>query len=132
MNTLRAKVSTIKSMDNLALVSFSFGKQKLEMISLGLSQTLKEGSTVILGVKATSITIAKEFQGRISTTNQLEARVESVKNGKLLSSIRVKIENSVLESLITSEASSLLHIKKGDAVLVFIKASDLSIIEEEV
>ena len=129
MNSLQAKVTTLESMENLALVSFSMGEQKLQMVSLGLPKSIKKGSDVLLGVKATNISIAKNLNGIISTSNQLKARVETLSNGKLLSTIQLRVEDTLLESIITSEASLLLNLQEGDAVMVLIKASDLSLLK---
>jgi len=129
MNSLQAKVTTLESMENLALVSFSMGEQKLQMVSLGLPKSIKKGSDVLLGVKATNISIAKNLSGIISTSNQLKARVETLSNGKLLSTIQLRVEDTLLESIITSEASLLLNLQEGDAVMVLIKASDLSLLK---
>ena len=129
MNFLKAKVRVLKSMENLTLLTLSMGDQELKMVSLGLPKDIEQGSTVLLGVKATNITLAKNLQGEISTSNQLFAQVESVKNGEILSTIKLKIEDSFLESVITETASSRLCLQSGDSVLVLIKASDLSILE---
>ena len=129
MNRLEAKVESIKSMEKLTLVNFSFNKQELQMISLGLSSEVKVGSSVVLGVKSTSISLAKNLQGSISTSNKIECVVGSVDNGKLLTSVELEIGDASLESLITQEASLSMNLQAKDEITVLIKASDLSILE---
>ena len=129
MNRLDARVKSIRSMENLSIVSFSFYKQTLQMMSLGLSSEVKEDSLVVLNVKATSIALAKNLKGSISTPNQIECRVQSVDDGELLTSVVLEIDDARLECIITKEASLLMNIQEKDEVLALIKESDLSILE---
>jgi len=129
MNRMNAKVDSLKSMQNLAIVRFRFGEYFLEMMSLGVHSKVKPGSEVLLGVKATAITLAKDFEGSISTSNRLECSVKSVNNGELLSSIELRIGDATLESVITKEASLAMDLQVDDKVMILIKASDLSILE---
>jgi len=129
MNSLHAQVSSIKSMQNLSIVKFSMQNHTLEMMSLGTQKSVKIGSHVLLGVKATSISLAKDLKGKITTSNQIECIVQSVDNGTLLSSIQLCVGDGFLESVITKDSSLFLDVQKGDKILALIKASDLSILE---
>ena len=129
MNRVNAKVDSINSIKNLAIVHFRLGEYSLEMMSLGVHSKVKPGSEVLLGVKATAITLAKDFEGSISTSNRLECSVKSVDNGELLSSIELLVGDATLESVITKEASIAMDLQIDDKVTALIKASDLSILE---
>lgn len=128
MNTIIAKVAKIDSVENLNIVSFDFLGETLTMMSLDLSQEIKIGVEVELTAKATHIAIAKEFSGDISYSNQIKAKISAVNNGELLSSVKSDVKGTVLESIITLNSSKRMNLKTGDEVTIFIKASELSIL----
>lgn len=129
MNKIEAIISQIDNIDNLNIVQFDFSGIKLKMMSLDLNEKIKIGKKVILIVKATNILLAKDFKGMVSFSNQFKAIIDDVDNGKLLSSISLKIKNINLESIITQTSSLKMDLKKDDKIIVLIKASDLSIYE---
>jgi len=129
MNTLIATVTKIDNIDNLNIVNFDFSDQTLSMMSLDLSDDIKIGTKVKLITKPSYIAIAKEFSGILSYSNQLKAKIKELENGKLLSSVKLQIEEFVLESIITFESSKKMDLKEGDEVTAFIKASELSILK---
>ncbi len=129
MNTLVATVTKIDNIDNLNIVNFDFSNQTLSMMSLDLSDDIKIGTKVELITKPSHIAIAKEFSGILSYSNQLKAKIKTVENGKLLSSIKLSVEEFVLESIITLQSSKKMDLKAGDEVTAFIKASELSILK---
>ena len=129
MNTLIATVTKIDNIDNLNIVKFDFSGQTLSMMSLDLSDDIKIGTKVKLITKPSYIAIAKEFSGILSYSNQLKAKIKELENGKLLSSVKLQIEEFVLESIITFESSKKMDLKVGDEVTAFIKASELSILK---
>ncbi len=129
MNKIDAKVEAIESLENITVVSFSSFGQALKMMSLELDKNIKIGSKVTLGVKASSISIAKNLSTELSISNQLQTTVISVNNGILLTSIKLRFEDFILESIITLESSKRLSLHEGDTVIALIKSSDLSILE---
>jgi len=129
MNTFIATVTKIDTIDNLNIVNFEFSDQTLSMMSLDLSDDIKIGTKVKLITKPSYIAIAKEFSGILSYSNQLKAKIIELENGKLLSSVKLQIEEFVLESIITFESSKKMDLKVGDEVTAFIKASELSILK---
>lgn len=129
MNTLIATVTKIDTIDNLNIVNFDFSDQTLSMMSLDLSDDIKIGTKVKLITKPSYIAIAKEFSGILSYSNQLKAKIIDIENGKLLSSVKLQIEEFLLESIITFESSKKMDLKVGDEVTAFIKASELSILK---
>ncbi|WP_418184681.1 TOBE domain-containing protein [Aliarcobacter vitoriensis] len=122
-----ARVKSIQNKDNLNIVEFDFHNNTFKMMSLDLSSNLQIGSKVELLVKPTNIVISKNHIENISLSNQALAIITDIQNGELLSSIKLKIEDTTLESIITKESSIRLNLKKDDEINILIKASDLSI-----
>ena len=129
MNKFKASITKIQNVENLNIVNFDFAGQSLSMMSLDLNEKIKVGTQVLLTAKPTHIAIAKEFSGDISYSNQLNAKIVEINNGELLSSIKLSSGDATCESIITKNSSLRMKLKKGDNVLLFIKASELSIKE---
>ena len=131
MNTLKATITDIKSVDNLNIVTFKSNGLPLKMMSLDLSNSIEIGKDVVLYVKPTAVGIGKNISGMFSYSNRLNAVVESIDNGELLSSIGLRIYNTILESIITVDSSKAMELKVQDEVVVLIKSSDLYIMKEK-
>ena len=129
MNRISAKVTAIESVDSVSIVAFEAAGQPMRMMSLELDGMLEAGDSVTLGVKASSIALAKVMEGEFSISNRLECAVESVTEGQLLCSVKLRFAGALLESVITRESAERLHIRVGDTVTALIKASDVSILE---
>ena len=130
MSQIKAIITQIDYIDNLHIVTFDFYGYSLKMMSLELGDDIKAGREVRLGIKPTHIAIAKDFSGIVSYANQLKATIQSIENGQLLTSLKLGLKgNAVLESIITLDSSKKMDLKTGDEVTVFIKASELSIME---
>ncbi len=128
MNSLIARVVKIDNIDNLNVVNFDFLDQNLSMMSLDLSDNIRVGSRVELIANPSHVAIAKDFNGLLSYSNQLNAKIVSLENGKLLSSIKLLVGEVILESIITFNSSKKMNLKIGDEVKALIKASELSIL----
>jgi len=129
MNELKAIVSNIQSVDSLNIIQFDYTGTTLTMMGLELPN-IKIGSKVILSVKPTHIAIAKDFNGNISLSNIIKAKIKELNNGKLLSSIVLEIkEQIIMQSIITYNSSKRMNLKVADEVVMLIKASDLFIKE---
>ncbi|MCF6340586.1 MAG: TOBE domain-containing protein [Sulfurimonas sp.] len=129
MNTIIAEVKEIKSVDNLHIIKFYFAGTILSMMSLELDENIKVGVKVKLIAKSTHIAIAKEFSGEVSYSNQLDAKIVHVENGELLSSIKIQVWETTLESIITKDSSERMNLHVGDTITALIKANELSIVE---
>ena len=129
MNTIKASVSNIQSVDNLSIVTFEVDGIWMQMMSLGLNTPIKIGSKVLLGVKSSNVLIAKDLSGMLSASNQLTCRVKSVNNGELLSSVKLTFGDDTIQSVITKNSSLKMNLMVGDEVLAIIKSSELSILE---
>ena len=127
MSQLVATIKKINSIDNLNIVEFDFHGLTLKMMSLDLNADIQVGKKVKLSVKPTNISIAKNLIGEISLSNQIVATIENLENGQLLSSISLKVHNTILESIITVDSSKRMNLQIGESVTILIKASNLSI-----
>ena len=127
MSQLVATIKKINSVDNLNIVEFDFNGLTLKMMSLDLNDDVKIGKKVELSVKPTNISIAKNLIGEISLSNQIVATIENLENGQLLSSVSLKVHNTLLESIITVDSSKRMNLQIGEVVTILIKASNLSI-----
>lgn len=127
MSYLIATVQEIQNSSNLNIVTFDFKGQTLSMMSLDLNAKVKVGTRVKLLIKPTHIALGKNFNGELSYSNQLHTTIVSIENGELLSSIELKIFDTILESIITLNSSKNMKLTVGENVTAFIKASDLSI-----
>jgi len=132
MSSLIAIVSSIENCDNLHIVKFDFHGESLSMMSLDLSESIEVGVAVKLIIKPSHIAIAKDFSGEVSYSNRLETTISSCQNGKLLTSIKLKLFDATLESIITLNSSLKMNLQVGDKVTAFIKASEISIGEIDV
>ncbi len=129
MNELKAIVSNIQSVDSLNIIQFDYAGIILTMMGLELPN-IKIGSKVILSAKPTHIAIAKDFNGNISLSNIIKAKIKELNNGKLLSSIVLKVKEQItMQSIITYNSSKRMNLKVADEVAMLIKASDLFIKE---
>ena len=123
------KIIEIQNVDNLHIVKFDFYGQTLSMMSLELKDNIQVGKEVILKTKATSIAIAKNFSGELSYSNKLNSKIIDIQNGKLLTSIKLQTNDTILESIITKDSSLRMNLEVGDDVVALIKANEISIEE---
>ena len=128
MNTLKAQVTQIDSMDNLTIVKFDYEGTALSMMSLGLKD-VKVGSQVILSINASHIAIGKDLKGDISLSNRFDCVIKALDKGKLLSSLKLSINDDSLSSIITTSSVNRLNLNVGDEVQALVKASEISIKE---
>lgn len=128
MNTLKAQVTQIDSMDNLTIVKFDYEGTALSMMSLGLKD-VKVGSQVILSINASHIAIGKDLKGDISLSNRFDCVIKALDKGKLLSSLKLSINDDCLSSIITTSSVNRLNLNVGDEVQALVKASEISIKE---
>jgi len=128
MNTLKAKVTQIDSMDNLAIVKFNYQGLALSMMSLGIKD-LKVESQVIISINASHIAIGKDLKGDISLSNRFDCVIKELDKGELLSSIKLRINDDCLTSIITTSSVNRLNLQVGDEVQALVKASEISIKE---
>ena len=129
MNLLNATISNIIATQELSLVDFTLGSSAMSMVALELDKDLHIGSKVVLGMKATAVSLAKAETDGLSLANQLQTEILSIKKAEILSSVRLKFVDVEIESIITTRSLERLNFQVGDSVTALIKASELSIVE---
>lgn len=129
MSYIVATVTKIENVKQLHIVEFDFQGLMLKMMSLDLTVNVQLGKKVVLTVKPTNIVISKNFQGDISLSNKIVATIDHIENGELLSSITLHAKGVIFESIITVTSAQRMNLQIKDEVTLFIKASDLSILE---
>ncbi len=129
MNEIVATISQIDNIENLNIVQFEFNNQILKMMSLDLSDKIVKSQKVILAVKPTHIAIGKDVSGQLSYSNQIKATIKEIEEGKLLTNILAEVGEITLQSIITTSSSQRMNLKKNDEIILYIKASDLSILD---
>ena len=135
MSHLKATIAKIESVDDLNIVTFVCADQKLQMVSLELSEAIRVGVEVKLACKPIAVALAKptvdveNFCSILSYSNQLKVQIASIEKGKLLSSILLELGTFSLESIMGTDAVERLDLKEGDEVIALIKANELSILE---
>jgi len=127
-NEIHARVEEIFESDFLHVVKFDYDGIKLSMMSLELPN-IQIGDKVLLSVKPTHISLSKLYPSKTTISNILLSEVIDVQNGEVLSVILLKMGESLLESIVTLEASKKLNIKKGDKIYALVKSSELFVKE---
>jgi len=129
MNKIIATITTLEYRDNVSLVGFGVGEEYLEMVSLGVSDALKVGSEVVLGVKATNLILSRERLKGVSIANQVSVTVIKVDVGALLCRVLLDFEGATWESVYSITSVAQMPLAVGDRLFALMRSSDLSIVE---
>jgi molybdopterin-binding protein len=127
MNLINATITDIKKYQNISTLSFDASGLKLSMVALEIDESLQVGTKVNLKAKATNIALAKDINSQLSISNQLKSTVQEITRGEILCSVKLKLAESTLESIITQSSAIAMNIQVGDEIIALIKASDISI-----
>ena len=127
MNLITATIRDIKKHQNISALRFDALGFELGMVALEIDETLQIGAVVNLKAKATNIALAKEINRQLSISNQLKGRVVEINHGEILCSVKLKVQETTLESIITEHSAIAMNINIGDTIVALIKASDISI-----
>jgi molybdopterin-binding protein len=63
----------------------------------------------------------------LSARNQLSGKIKDIQVGDIMAHVVVKVGNNLIESVITRNSAEELGLKKGDAVKVVIKSTEVMI-----
>ena len=129
MNRLRACISSIQTHEKVSRVCLNYQNQKLNAITLELPSFVRQNAEVFVCFKETEVGVAKGSCEHISFSNLFEGKIESIQKGVILSSIKVMHHSHQLTSIITTAALERLHLSIGDSVILFVKATELSLEE---
>jgi molybdopterin-binding protein len=67
----------------------------------------------------------------ISARNQLKGKITEIVLGDVMAHITVRVGQNLIESVITRKSVDELKLKKGDAVTVTVKATEVMIAKSE-
>jgi molybdopterin-binding protein len=63
----------------------------------------------------------------LSARNQLPGTIEDIQIGDIMAHVVVKVGNNVVESVITRNSAEELRLKKGDAIKIVVKSTEVMI-----
>jgi molybdate transport system regulatory protein len=130
MNTLNGNITAIQSHEGISLVKVESNDTIFTSIVLDTPETasyLKTGHSVKIIFKETEVIISKDSSPNISLQNRLDCTIESIKKGVLLSQINLNFGETIIESIITTNACEQLQLEKNDTVIALIKTNEISL-----
>ena len=63
----------------------------------------------------------------LSARNQLSGKIKEIQIGDIMAHVVVKVGSNLIESVITRSSAEDLQLKKGDAVRVVVKSTEVMI-----
>ena len=130
MNTLTGTITAIQSHDNLSLVKVLSNDTSFTSIVLDTPETtnyLSIGNNIQLLFKETEVIIAKNFDIAISVQNRIPCSIQSIITGVILSQVNLSFGETMIRSIITTNAVKQLGLKENDTVLALIKTNEVSL-----
>ena len=82
-------------------------------------------NTVSFGVREHLYRAQKRVEMPLSARNQLPGKVQEVRLGEVMAHVVVRVGKNIIESVITRTSAEELALKKGDAVTVVIKSTEV-------
>ncbi len=128
MNQIAAVIANIEQKGSLALIEFDFLQEKLTMVTLDIDETLCAGQEVILEINPSQVAVAKNYNGDLSYSNQIDAKIESIDPGAILCTLILELQDgSKIEAIITAKSAINMSLNKGDEIKAILKASQISL-----
>jgi molybdopterin-binding protein len=128
MNQIAAVIANIEQKGSLALIEFDFMQEKLTMVTLDIDETLCAGQEVILEINPSQVAVAKNYNGDLSYSNQIDAKIESIDLGAILCTLILELQDgSKIEAIITAKSAINMSLSKGDEIKAILKASQISL-----
>ena len=128
MNTIKGRISSISSYDNLSIVKVSAGKYVFTTVVIETPETvdyLRLDNDINILFKETEVLICRKPCPQISLQNRIECHIQEIKKGKLLSQILMQSDIGPIKSIITSNAVDQLALKEADNVIAMIKTNEI-------
>jgi len=128
MNQIAAVIANIEQKGSLALIEFDFMQEQLTMVTLDIDETLCAGQEVILEINPSQVAVAKNYNGDLSYSNQINAKIESIDLGAILCTLILELQDgSKIEAIITAKSAINMSLNKGDEIKAILKASQISL-----
>ncbi|MBE0422345.1 MAG: tobe domain protein [Lutibacter sp.] len=130
MNILKGNITNIQGSDSLSLVKIAVGSSIFTAIIIDTPTSevyFKIGNPVNVYFKETEVIISKNEPLNISIQNKILCKIDSIKQGEILSELHLSNREFNMKSIITTNACKTLNLKNGDAVLALIKTNEVSL-----
>ena len=134
MNKLTATIVDVLSSGTLSQVSAECGGIVFSCVVLETPNStpfLKEGAVIDLLFKETEVSIAVNFNGKISLRNQIPVTISRIEAHPVLSILTLQHPQFSIASIITSGSVKRLELYEGLEVTALIKANEISIMEHK-
>ncbi len=128
MNSLRGKISHVRSQNHMSLVTIDVQGNTMCSIVLDTPTTasyLQKGHEVNVLFKETEVILAIPDVRRISLQNQLKCTVEKIDTGELLGKVVMTHEGNTITSIVTARAIEQLELVPGATVIALIKTNEV-------
>jgi molybdopterin-binding protein len=63
----------------------------------------------------------------ISARNQLKGKITDIKFGDVMAEVTIRVGQNIIDAIITRRSAEELKLKKGDAVVAVIKATEVMV-----
>jgi molybdate transport system regulatory protein len=133
LNKLSGIIKTINSHQGVSLVDVEVANDSLAVLLLDTPLTasyLSLRNKVSLLFKESEVAISIKEPENLSIRNRLPCCIESLNNGKVITTLTLKYHETSLYALITARSAELLNLKVGDTVFALIKSTEISLAEE--
>lgn len=133
MNTLRAKITDIKTSGSFSLVSLDAHGLKLKSIVIDTPETadyLQPNQEVNVIFKELEASIATEADLPVSLQNQIPGTITDIQKSDLLARITIQTKVGSVTSVITSSSADKLSLAVGQEVYALIKTNELMLSKE--
>lgn len=129
MNTLKGKVTEIRSSDMISLISVNVDGDLFSSIVLEKrgDVTYKKGDLVNLVFKETEVGIAKGLSGKISLRNRFAGQIRKVEKGSVLAKIVLDYKGKTIESIISTKSAIDMELEPNDDVEWLVKTNEVSL-----
>lgn len=130
MNILKGNITNIKGSESLSLVKIAVGSTTFTAIIIDTPESedyFKIGNSVNVYFKETEVIIAKNEPLNISIQNKIICKIDSMKQGEILTELHLSFGEFNIKSIITSNAVKTLNLKNDDFVLALIKTNEVSL-----
>jgi molybdate transport system regulatory protein len=133
MNKFEGQIEEVETHGHLSLVSVAVSKELLiKAVVIETPETaqyLKSGTRIAVLFKETEVILASLDTSQISIQNRMEAEVQEIEAGKLLSRIQLRTGVGELAAVVPTESLSVLGLSTGKQVLALIKTNEVMLSE---
>ena len=134
MNQFNAVIKSIETEEQISLVVAQAAGISFYTLVIDNKNTagyLQEGKAVTLVFKETAVSVAKNAQGQFSIRNRIACTVSRIQTGTVLSTVSLDCKGHIITSIITAQAANELNLQPGDGVEIFIKSTDISLMQTD-